>query len=119
MPGSTTFEKFNHTELYQACLSAGIVCPPGESREKLIEYLEGEAEPDPGEMHDLDRWRHGIMGFILEYWSKLESQLTCPAKSKNPLSCFQCIDQQVIACVVQNKPNEHLIRIHLPNGETR
>jgi len=118
MQASTGFDRFNHTELYQACRSAGIVCSPREPREKLIAYLESEQEPPPYE-HEFDRWRHGIMGFVLEYWKKLEAQLHCPAKSGSPLACFSCVDAQVVCCVVNAKTHENLIRIHLPNGETR
>jgi hypothetical protein len=113
MSGSTPFDRFNYTELYQACRSAGIPALPSEPREKLIRYLEGEEEPAPNE-NMFNRWRHGLMGFILDYWPKLEAQLTCPARSKDPLSCFQCEDAQVVTCVVQNKQYEQLIRIHLP-----
>jgi hypothetical protein len=80
----------------------------------LIAYLEAEAEPPPENENMFNRWRHGIMGFLLEYWSKVEAQLTCPARSKDPLSCFQCEDTQVVSCVVQAKQYEKLIRIHLP-----
>lgn len=118
MSVSTAFDRFNRTELYQACRSAGIICLPNEPREKFIAYLEGEAEPDPTEQV-FDRWRYGIMGFVLEYWKKLEAQLKCPAKSGDPLACFSCVDAQVINCVVEAKTHENLIRIHLPNGETR
>ena len=114
MSGSTLFDRYNYTELYQACRSAGIPALPNEPREKLIAYLEADEEPPPENAHIFDRGRHGIMGFILDYWSKLEAQLTCPARSGDPRSCFQCEDTQVVTCVVQNKQYEHLIRIHLP-----
>ena len=118
MSDSTAFDRFNHTELYQACRSAGIECLPNTPREKLIDYLECIDTPEPI-IQDFDQWRHGIMGFLLEYWVKVEAQLNCPAKSKDPRSCFSCIDQQVVFCIVQNRSHEQLIRIHLPNGETR
>lgn len=118
MPGSGVFDRYNYTELYQACRSAGIVCLPSEPREKLIAYLEGEAEPEV-DINDFDRWRHGIMGFLLEYWVKVEAQLKCPAKSGDPKACFQCIDQQVVFCLVEQQRHERLIRIHLPNGEKK
>jgi hypothetical protein len=114
MPGSTLFDKFNHTELYQACRSAGIHALPSESKEKLIAYLESEEVPPSENENMFDRWRHGIMGFLLEFWPKVEAQLTCPARSKDPLSCFKCEDTQVVTCMVQNKQYEKLIRIHLP-----
>ena len=116
MSDSTAFDRYNYTELYQACRSAGVVCLPNEPRQKLIDYLEGDASPGPV-VQEFDRWRHGIMGFVLEYWVKLESQLSCPAKSRNPLACFTCIDTQVVFCIVEAKDHEQLIRIHLPNGE--
>lgn len=118
MSDSTPFARFNHSELYQACRSAQIKALPNEPREKLIAYLEGLEEPPADAAHTLDHWRHGIMGFLLEYWPKLEAQLTCPARSKDPLSCFQCVDTQVICCLLQNKPYEQLIRLHLP-GENQ
>jgi hypothetical protein len=114
MERSSLFERCNHTELYQACRSAGIPALPNEPREKLIAYLEAEEEPPVENANVFDRWRHGIMGFLIEYWPKVEAQLTCPARSKDPLSCFQCEDVQVAVCVTQNKPYEKLIQIHLP-----
>lgn len=114
MPLSSPFERFNNTELYQSCRSAGIPALPNEPREKLIAYLEAEEEPPPENNNVFDRWRHGIMGFLLEFWVKVEAQLNCPARSKDPRACFQCEDVQVVTCVVQNKQYENLIRIHLP-----
>jgi len=117
MSDSTAFESYNQTELYQACIGAGIKVLPHEPRAKLIAYLEGEDEPDPAVVHQWDRWRQGLMGFILEWWVKVEPQLKCPARSKDPLSCFKCVDAQVAFCVTNNKPLEQFIRIHLPKGK--
>lgn len=115
-PSTTTsyselFEGFNHTELYQSARDAGLNVLPSMRREELISYLTGEAEP-PEKPHELDRWRHGIMGFVLEHWRALETQLECPAKSKDPRACFQCIDTQVVTCLVQNENDIQLIRLH-------
>lgn len=117
MTSGSTFDAYNQTELYQACIEAGIKALPTEPRERLISYLEGEAFPDPQTVHEWDRWRHGLMGFILEWWVKIEPQLKCPARSKDPRACFQCLDAQVSYCVVTNKRLEKYIRIHLPKGE--
>ena len=106
------FAPINHTEAYQMARSAGIVALPDTSKELLVAYLLGEQEPDTETHHELDRWRHGIMGFILEHWRVMETQLTCPAKSKDPRSCFQCVDAQVVSCLVQNESNIHLVRLH-------
>ena len=111
---STPFEALNLTELYQMARHAGIVVLPSETREKIIAYLLGEEEP-PIVEHGLNSWRHGIMGFVLEHWRALETQLTCPAKTKDPRACFQCVDTQVISCLVSNERDLHLIQLHRKN----
>lgn len=70
--------------------------------------------------HPIDSWRHGIAGFLLDY-PNLQPQIKCPAKNLwHPTApdrrpCFQCLDAQVINCVVQQPPrNEQLIRQHRP-----
>jgi len=97
------FAQCNETELYQICRRAGIPVAPGTSKEKMIALLLGEEEPEEV-TNVFDGWRDGIMRFLLDYWSKVESQLTCPAKSGDPKSCYQCVDAQVISCIVQQSP---------------
>ncbi len=77
----------------------------------MILYLLGEEEPPLG-YNNVDSWRHGLMNFLLDHWSVVESQLECPAKSGDPRSCFNCTDTTVLACVVDNKINEPLIQLH-------
>jgi hypothetical protein len=108
---SELFEGFNHTELYQMARKAGLPVVPSMPNQQLVALLLGEEEPQQV-VHELDRWRHGIMGFVIEHWRALETQLTCPAKSKDPRACFQCVDAQVVTCLVQNEPDLHLIRLH-------
>jgi hypothetical protein len=105
----------NHTELYQMCIRADLLVSPSSSRELMIQILEGERGESPElteRNHSVHSWRFGIMGFLLDYWKQLETQITCPARSKDPRSCFGCIDTQVISCVVQNEENEKLIELH-------
>lgn len=97
------FSAFNRTELYQLCRRVGFNIPPTTSVEKMIVYLQGEEEA-PMEPNIFNSWRDAIMLFLLEHWKAVESQLTCPAKSGDPRSCYQCIDQQVISCIVQQSP---------------
>jgi hypothetical protein len=106
-----TFQQCNHTELYQLCLAAEISIHPKTSREMMILYLEGDEEPPelPDDTHPIHKWRLGIMKFILAHWEKLSTQVTCPAKSKDPRACFGCADVQVITCIVTNEENEKLI----------
>lgn len=105
------FVQFNDTELYQMARKAGLTVLPSTTKDLLIEYLLGEVEPPPV-VHEIDQWRHGIMGFLLEHWRAMETQLTCPARTKDPRACFNCLDTQVVTCLVQNEKDIHLIRRH-------
>jgi len=103
------FRACNRTELFQLCVGAGLSPDPSEPREALIGILCG----DPATTREpIDQWRRGLAGFVLDHWDKLEPQITCPLKSKDPQSCWGCPDMQVITCVTQNKQNEQLIRLH-------
>lgn len=114
-------EGLNHTELYQLCRRAGLSVHPRATREELITYLVGDGEPPPlnEHTHPVDSWRHGIIGFLLDYWSVLHPQIKCPAKNlRHPTNpdvrpCFSCVDAQVITCVIQNPGrNQDLMAQH-------
>lgn len=111
MSDADLFAAFNSSELYQAARKAGIPVLPDMTNQQMILLLLGEVEAE-GVTHELDRWRHGIMGFLIEHWRMVSTQLVCPAKSKDPRSCFQCVDAQVVACLVQNETDIALIRLH-------
>lgn len=104
------FAPFNDTEIYQMARSAGLPVLPSMPKQHVIQLLLGEVEAEPV-VHELDRWRHGIMGFVIEHWRALETQLDCPAKSKDPKACFQCVDAQVVTCLVTNENDIALIRL--------
>ena len=108
------FEDCNHTELLQICRRVGLRISPSTPKEKMIAYLLGEEEP-PIEDNVVDSWRHGLMGFVLDHWQTIRSQLACPAKTQDPRACFTCCDTQVIACVVGNPENEELINLKRKN----
>lgn len=102
------FAPCNRTELYQICRRNGIFVPPNTSRDDMVEYILGTKEP-PEVGHPIDAWRHGIMGVIIEHADVVQATLNCPAKTLDPLACFQCTDTQVMSCVLQNPNDEHLI----------
>ena len=99
----------NHTELYQMCRKAHLPALPSHSREKLVALLEG-LEDEPVD-NPVDELRDAIMVFVNDFWPKLRSQLTCPAKSKDPKACYECVDAQVYACIVGNEQCEPYIQI--------
>jgi hypothetical protein len=113
----TAFAKYNYSELHQMCIRAEIPVLPTTPREKLIAYLTGDEEPPELDENDhpIHSWRNAIIGFLLDQWKKMATQITCPAKAlkdpinPNPRPCFGCIDTQVITCLVQNHKAETLI----------
>ena len=117
MAPSTTssYERFNYTELYQKCIKAKILVLPTTPRNDLIAYLEGTSEPPDLDDNVFNSWRHAITAFLLDHWKQIETQVTCPAKflkhpiNPNPKPCFGCTDAQVTTCLVQNHENEKLI----------
>jgi hypothetical protein len=72
------------------------------SKEQMVALLEGEVE-GPEVEHPVDIGRDAIMEFVNDYWVKLRSQLTCPAKSRDPKACYGCVDTQVFSCLVENE----------------
>lgn len=110
MKQPSVFDGYNHTELYQTCIDAGIVVRPNEPREAMVRYLEALEEPPPinEANHVFHNWRHGIIGFLNEYWRDIQTQIICPARTMrdpinpNPRPCFGCIDMQVTTCLVTN-----------------
>lgn len=123
----SSLQACNETELMQICRDAKLPVSHSTNREDMIAMLEGVLEAFKGRTINvvcgekgvvevpidapLNSWRLGIMGFLLERWASLRNQLTCPAKSGDPLACFQCLDQRVVACLVENKQYEHLIEL--------
>lgn len=114
-PDYELLDRCNETELLQILKRLGIAVPVGLPKETLINVLLGEEEPDAAWANVMDSWRHGIMGFLLDHWEVVRSQLECPAKSGDPRSCFNCIDAQVISCITQNPGDEHLIQLKRKN----
>lgn len=109
---SDLISRCNRTELLQVCDRIGLRAPASAPKEQLIAVIMGEEPPPEDWENVIDSWRHGIMGFLLDHWAVVRSQLDCPAKSGDPRACFECVDVQVISCVVQNRENEHLIQLY-------
>lgn len=110
-PDFDLFDRCNQTELLQILKRLGLSVPPATPKELLIQVLLGEVEPDPNWLNVMDSWRHGLMGFLLDHWEVVRSQLECPAKTGDPRACFQCVDARVIACLVDNQHEEQLIQL--------
>jgi len=112
MDFSEPFRKCSHTELYQIARRAGHNVHPLYSREQLIKVitLEEEGSSTPNEFDEI---RLAIMRHLIEHRKRLETQITCPAKSFLPDACFGCVDAQVAHCYVNNgEDNQRLIQLH-------
>lgn len=114
-PDFELFDRCNTTELLQVLKRLGFSIPPSTPKEVLIGTLLGEIEPDPEWLNVMDSWRHGIMAFLLDHWEVVRSQLECPAKTGDPRSCFNCVDAQVVSCLVDNVREEHFIQLKRKN----
>jgi len=109
------FSNCNHTELCQVARRAGHNIRPTMTRDELIKIIVLDAPPS-AEVNDFDETRRAIMRFLIEHRKKLETQITCPAKSFEPDACFGCVDAQVICCLVSNGPEtQQLITLHKKN----
>ncbi len=107
----SVLDQCNHSELYQTCRSLQLPALPSMSREQLMALLLEELPETEQQPNVFDSWRHGLAGFVLDHWAILQNQIGCPLKSQDPLSCFTCLDTQVVDCVVGNPANEHLIQL--------
>lgn len=97
----------NRTEGREMCASAQTPAPMGASPEEMEAILLGEVPPA---INPVDTLRQGLMGFILDHWRTLRAQLSCPASSGDPRSCFSCPDIRVLSCVsAQNDINKEKI----------
>lgn len=120
MKSTSIYERFNRTELYQTCMRAGILVRPNEATVEMIAYLEGLKEPPPytNDDHVLHGWRDAFIAFFNEYWRKIETQITCPARhlkdkvNPNLKPCYGCTDMQVVACIVDLRENEPFVQKH-------
>lgn len=109
---SELLHTYNHTELYQACLEAGVVASPEMSEDVLINQLIGD-DTIQQVSNPIDEWRRGISIFVENNWDRLQNQLVCPLRTPqgqlNKFACFSCIDAHVMSCIVSNSNNEEAI----------
>lgn len=50
----------------------------------------------------INKVRLQIMDYVLDNWPRVSPLLSCPAKSKSPRACFECVDVQVAECALTN-----------------
>lgn len=87
---------------------------PKASRDELAQLFSGLID-ETKEPTNIESWRTGIRGFVQEHWHVLQPQLTCPIRH-DINACSGCLDQQVVACVVEQKDCEPLIQLHRKKG---
>jgi hypothetical protein len=111
------YAQANRSHLYQRCRRAELPVQPNWTREAYIAVLLGASYASDAE-HVIDVLRDKLIGFIDEYWQRLQAQLKCPAKNlRNPDStkvnrkpCYLCLDMQVVGCITGLTPqNQQLL----------
>ncbi len=93
-------ELYNETELRQICRGIGLDVPSTTEKKTLIHLLEKEVKVPP--RNPINDLRDDLMRLILEHWEVLNGQLNCPAKSRDPRACYQCLDARVLHCLTMN-----------------
>lgn len=89
---------------------------PGASRwlgrERLVAILDnGDLEGVP-DQRPTDVIRLHIMQYVDKNFDRVSPLLACPAKTRSPRACFQCLDYQVMDCALSS---EATLRIGVKN----
>lgn len=85
---------------------------PNLPRETLIRIIIYDCQPPSIDEQNFDEWRWAIMRFIIDHRKRLETQISCPARSFKEDACFGCVDTQVVSCLTANAATLHLIQLH-------
>jgi hypothetical protein len=92
-------EGLNLTERQELGRSLHLPVHPSSQPRDLRLAADGHrVRPNP-----VDTLRRKLMGHIKSRWREVSAQLTCPASSGEPDSCYTCPDAQVITCIVENQ----------------
>ncbi len=95
--------ELNLTELQQLARNARLESGGAKTKEDYVAVLLEGQKREPSKM---DKRRLNLMGLLLRHWKVVESQLTCPARSGDPRSCFGCPDAQVMQCIGRLSPSK-------------
>ncbi len=94
------FDECNDSELMMLAQDVDGEVHRGLGRARLIEIASGADSAEP--KRQVNRVRYKIMEYVLGHWEQVRPVITCPAKSRDPKSCFMCSDVQVAECVMKN-----------------
>jgi len=103
------FEEANKKELVTVARSLGHDAHEELAKERLISLLENDEHLEEWERNPVDSIRDKLMSFLLERWRQVSPQLTCPAASGDPYSCYECVDAQVLVCLAMNAEHKDKI----------
>jgi hypothetical protein len=94
------FAECNHTELVALAQELDPRACRSTSREDLLRIIAGQ-EIDLPE-RSVDAVRLYIMRFVNRNYDQLRPLLDCPAKTRDPRACFNCLDYQVVECATSS-----------------
>jgi hypothetical protein len=96
-------DKINLTEL---TLMAQEVTPGATrflGREKLLAIIEDGDVGGVPDSRPVDVTRLRIMKYVDANFDRVKPLLSCPAKTRDPRACFQCLDHQVLECAISSE----------------
>jgi hypothetical protein len=96
------WDDLNDSELVHLARMVNPRVHRGIARSDLIALVEEEVGyelPKRG----VDQAREDLFEMVNQFWSQVESLLSCPMKTRNPRACFSCTDIQVAECSLLNK----------------
>jgi len=109
-------DELNMTELVTVASYTNPRVHHGLSRLVLESIVRGEDVALPE--RNIDIWRATIFTFVDQHWVQCAPLLSCPLKTRDPKSCFQCPDVQVAECTLQNHKTFLETRNRLRKKET-
>lgn len=109
----------NRTELVQMSKHSGDVTAASIAHAELVSLMSCESEvTDPPAVNSIDQWRDALIRFVIDHWTTIQTQVSCPAKELGALvhlrtsskrypvptgyACYKCPDVRVMSCVNTN-----------------
>lgn len=101
-----SLEHFNRTELCELIRRyTGAIVKRSLPKERLIELVETETQPQPDELAGTTQSRVRLQQFMEKHWGMIASQLPCSGPTKGKCSVHNCPDGRHIDCYMRAEPH--------------
>jgi len=96
------WQDLNLTELVDLARDFEPDAHRGLGRAAILEILTNGKSTTALPSYRVDKYRVRIMQYLDANWERVEPLLNCPARSRDPRACFNCLDVQVAECSLNN-----------------